>query len=130
MKKLSAFLVLFLVVLSCDSDDDNNVGLIGDWQLVEVLADPGDGSGTFMPVTSSNIMTFNTDGTVTSNSVMCHISINATMPSAGIYSSDRMFFKTDACGLPDYEYTFEINGDLLTFSVPCIEPCGARYRKL
>ncbi|WP_299115158.1 lipocalin family protein [uncultured Winogradskyella sp.] len=129
MKKLSIFLVLLLVLVSCDSDDDN-VELIGDWQLVEVLADPGDGSGTFTPVTSSKMMTFNTDGTVTSNGIMCDIVLNTNTQSNGTYSSERLFFQTDACGLPDNEYTFEINGDLLTFFVPCIEPCGARYRKL
>ena len=72
MKK-QVFLFLALGFLySCDKDDDKSTdkGLIGNWKLIEVLADPGDGSGTFAVVESNKIITFQQNGIITSNGTL------------------------------------------------------------
>ncbi|TCK68615.1 hypothetical protein DFQ05_0123 [Winogradskyella wandonensis] len=130
MKNVGLILIFCILFLSCDNDDANNAELIGDWQLIEVLADPGDGSGVFMPVTSNKILSFNSDGTVTSNGIICSISTDTDTPSSGTFSEEDMSITTSACSLADFDYTFEINGDTLTFFVVCIEACGVKYQKL
>ena len=127
MKKFYVFLILFLV-LSCNDDVDASV--VGDWLLVEVLVDPGDGSGVFNRVSSDKMISFQSDGTVTSNGIICGIDTETNTPSVGTYSEEDLFFETDACGIPNQRFTFEITGSTLTFFAQCIEACGVRYRKL
>ncbi|NNJ37670.1 MAG: hypothetical protein HKP23_00325, partial [Flavobacteriaceae bacterium] len=55
MKKLLLFFLL--LSLACTSDDPE-IEILGEWQLVEVLADPGDGSGKFKSVDSNKRITF------------------------------------------------------------------------
>lgn len=66
MKK-TVLLVLVVGLLTCDATDplDNYhiTKLEGMWQLTAVLADPGDGSGTYQPVSSQKTLTFCMDGT-------------------------------------------------------------------
>jgi hypothetical protein len=98
--------------------------------MVARLADPGDGSGVFMPVTSDQIITFNADGTITSNGSLCDIFENTLESTSGTYSAEDMFFTTEDCGLEDFEYQLEIDGQFLTYFVVCIEACGVRYQKI
>lgn len=125
------FLIFFLAfcVLSCD-EDESEAELLGTWQLVQILSDPGDGSGVFMPVNSNKTITFNADGTVTSNGSLCDIFEDEGESTSGIFSEETMSFTTEECGFEDFEYQFEIDGQFLTYFVLCIEPCGARFQKI
>lgn len=55
MKKKTFLLLVAGVLFSCNNDDNPNPNLylIGTWNLIEVLADTGDGNGTFQPVDSN-----------------------------------------------------------------------------
>lgn len=57
----------------CSNDDGNGLEIqpLGSWELIEVLADPGDGSGTIEPVESNKTMDFSANGIVTTNSSLC-----------------------------------------------------------
>ena len=88
--KIIAFIFITLGILnSCNNDDDSNrsTELIGNWKLIEVLVDPGDGSGTFSTVESSKIITFQNDGIITSNGTICDMSLEANNPTSGTYST-------------------------------------------
>lgn len=73
MKKNIIFLMLISLLVSCNSDDQENSTpeLIGTWKLTEVLADPGDGSGTFKAVQSNKTIEFKNNGTIVTNTSLC-----------------------------------------------------------
>lgn len=131
MKKIFCILLAVGILYSCNKDDESNSNteLIGNWKLIEVLADPGDGSGTFDSVESDKIITFENDGTITSNGNLCDISISSDHQTSGTYSSTEMSFNSSDCVNPDYEFTFVQNGNTLIINYPCIEPCQAKYIK-
>ncbi|NCT16504.1 MAG: hypothetical protein GW774_14745 [Flavobacteriales bacterium] len=131
MKKIVLILATIGILFSCDKDDEtnSNTELIGNWKLIEVLADPGDGSGIFSPVESDKIISFESDGIITSNGRLCDISINSDNPTSGIYSASDLTFRSSDCPNPDYDYTFEQDGNILIINYPCFEPCRAKYQK-
>ncbi|MDD3788879.1 MAG: hypothetical protein PHO94_09315 [Petrimonas sp.] len=87
MKKILVLLIFCGVLFSCDkSDDTENTELIGKWKLTEVLADPGDGSGTFHKVSSNKTIEFQPNGAITSNGSICEMLGETTIPSSGTYS--------------------------------------------
>ena len=131
MKKIVLILAIIGILISCDKDDEINskTELIGDWKLIEVLADPGGGSGTFGAVESDKIISFENNGIITSNGRLCDISINSNYPTSGTYSISDLTFSSSDCSNPDYDYTFEQDGNILIINYPCFEPCRAKYQK-
>lgn len=131
MKKLLFILLTVGILSSCNNDDDSNSNteLIGNWKLTEVLLDPGDGSGTFNSVDSEKIITFENNGTITSNGNLCDMSIASDNSTSGTYSNSEMSFNSTDCNNPDFDFTFEQNGNTLIINYPCIEPCQAKFIK-
>lgn len=133
MKKLILLLCAFAFLSSCSSDDDDadtNTELVGEWKLIEVLADPGDGSGTFSAVESEKKIRFHQDGTITSNGTICDLSIEANNSTSGTYSLVDSTFKSPYCYDSEFNYQFEHNGNTLIIIYPCFEGCMAKYRKI
>lgn len=71
MKHLLRLALLLCVasLLACHKTDSNTAGtssIAGTWQLVETLADPGDGSGTWRAVTTADqtFITFTANGQI------------------------------------------------------------------
>jgi hypothetical protein len=129
MKKLLILLSL-LSAISCDKVDDKNFDteLIGKWGLKEVLADPGDGSGTFHAVESNKIIEFHSDGTITSNGTICDMSIESNNSTSGTYSITDSTISSIDCN-NQMKIRFEKTGSSLVINYPCIEPCRAKYVK-
>lgn len=121
----------FLGLLSCNEGNDPGVDveLIGNWRLIEILGDPGDGSGVFTPVDSNKIITFEEGGTISSNGDLCDMSMNTNTPTTGTYSETDMTFNSSDCTNPGFNYTFEQTGNTIIIDYPCIEPCRAKFRK-
>jgi hypothetical protein len=125
-------LTLFLtgVLISCNKSDDNtDCDLIGTWKLIEVLADPGDGSGTFHSVSSEKILEFQSDGTVWSNGSICDMSIEAVSSNSGTYSLSDSTINSSDCPNTPIKIRFHKIGSTLTVSYPCDEACIAKYVK-
>jgi hypothetical protein len=132
MRKLALLFITLSIFYSCDNDDirESDTELIGNWELIEVLISPG-GMGVFSPVVSDKTITFNSDGTITSNGQLCDMSIDIGNPSSGTYSIiDSIFNSSDCSNNPDYNYSFEHNENILIIQIPCIEPCMVKYRKI
>lgn len=76
MKKIFLLLITTVLFISCNTNDDaptpEEVSLIGNWRLIEYLADPGDGSGVFTTIDSNKMLTFNPNGVITSNYSLCN----------------------------------------------------------
>lgn len=131
MKNILILSILSCLFISCKSDDDStNTKLIGNWKLIEVLADPGDGSGDFVPVNSNKTISFLNDGTISSNGNLCDISIDTNSETSGTYSISESSFSSNECINPNYAFSFEQNDTILIIEYPCIEPCKAKYLKL
>ncbi|MBE8719458.1 lipocalin-like domain-containing protein [Sphingobacterium pedocola] len=131
MKKIVLILATIGILFSCDKGDETsfNTELIGNWKLIEILADPGDGSGTFFAVESNKIISFENNGIITSNGRLCDMSINSDNPTSGTYSISDLTLSSSGCSNPDYNYKFEQTGNKLIINYPCVEACQAKYQK-
>ncbi|AXT49470.1 hypothetical protein D1818_01035 [Aquimarina sp. BL5] len=132
MKKyLFLFLIPLLFVFSCSNDDDTiaSPDLLGKWLLIEQLVDPGDGSGTFQPISSDLELEFLAGGILqVSNGSLCSLAIESEGNSTESYSIDENTI-TVSCNTP-FSISFEIKEGSLFLYHPCIEGCGQRYQKL
>ncbi|MBQ4802378.1 hypothetical protein J8L88_05870 [Aquimarina sp. MMG015] len=132
MKKyIPLILIPLLCVFSCSNDDDAiaDPDLLGKWQLIEQLVDPGDGSGTFQPVNSDLELEFLPAGVLqVSNGTLCLITIGREGDSTESYSIDENVITVD-CG-NSTNIGFEIKEGRLFLYFPCIEACAQKYQKL
>lgn len=55
--------------------------------------------------------------------------INSGNPTSGTYSKSKWTFNSSDCDNPEYDFTFEQNGNILIINYPCIEPCKVKYKK-
>jgi hypothetical protein len=135
MKKLVFIFVIVSFFASCNNDDDSNSqdsDLVGDWKLIEMYISEGSINGTFSPVVSNKTISFLNNGIINSNGSLCHLTTSVGNPTSGTYFETESYFITDACTelIPNLEFSFEINGNTLIISYPCIEPCLVKYEKL
>lgn len=131
MKNLIVIWFCIVSLTACQENNHTlpNTELIGNWRLVEVLSDPGDGSGVFVTVDSEKTMTFQSDGTLTSNGSLCDLYFTDLIPSSGAYSLIDSTYTTNDCGFADVKYAFEQYGNTLVLSYPCIEACQSKFVK-
>jgi hypothetical protein len=121
-----------MACLACESNSELalDTELVGEWKLIEIYSDPGDGSGSFAPVNSQKTITFDENGNITSNGSLCDLSIASDSPSSGVYSLSNSTFTTQDCGFDGAIYNFEKVLNVLIISFPCIEGCSAKYVKI
>jgi hypothetical protein len=129
-RKWIVFSVLSIFT-SCENKDINPAPttLVGKWRLIEVLADPGDGSGVFTKVTSDRTISFLSDSTFTSNSPMCLMGIASGQSSKGIYFPKNGTISPADCQIKQFTIRFKIEESNLILSYPCIEACSEKYIK-
>ncbi len=124
---------MVFLAISCEKDASapiNSEQLEGTWALVEVLFDPGDGSGEFEPSNAGFEITLNTDSTFEANFHVCRI----------FEEGDRN--NGDFTRIGGQELLIPCNGSILNgiqgrledgflvFYYPCVEPCVYRFRKV
>jgi hypothetical protein len=117
--------ISIVMIASCKKEKDPQ--LVNTWSLIEVLADPGDGSGTFQPVTSDKTIEFFNDGTVSSNGILCQMSSDSGTGSAGTYDATEMTITPNNCGVVAFVIFYELSGEHLILSYPCFEACREKY---
>jgi len=127
MKSTYVILVLTIALVSCNTEEEGPQ-LVSKWHLIEQLADPGNGSGTFQPVSSQKTIEFLEDGTLTSNGSLCNMEVQVGNGSSGIYNNSDSTIIVEDCGFaPPYPMTFEMQNGFLILNYPCIEPCREKY---
>ncbi len=117
--------VLALTLNGCDEDEAPE--LVNSWHLIEVLADPGDGSGQFEPVDSDKTIEFFADGTLMSNGFLCQMNPSTEVGSTATYSSAEMAITPDNCGVSAFVITYVMEGENLILNYPCFEACREKY---
>lgn len=137
MKKIFLLLITTALFISCNTNDDTSipeeVSLIGNWRLIEYLADPGDGSGVFTAIDSNKMVTFNPNGEITSNYSLCNMNvITEPQASSGTYSIVTGTIDTPNClNASPLKLQFEISDEgNLIIHYPCIEGCSEKYIKI
>lgn len=108
--------------------------LEGQWQLIETLADPGDGSGTFDAIESDQRINLFPDLSFTSTKSLCQqYTVGFPPQGEGTYDTTSMVITPTNCSFDDRQikYNFELDeNDGLIIYYPCIEPCASKYRKI
>ncbi|MEY8862589.1 hypothetical protein [Tenacibaculum singaporense] len=128
MKKQILLLLVVSLMFSCNNDEDNlETELIGKWKLIEVLADPGDGSGTFEPVRSNKTIEFKSDGTLTTNNSLCD-PYSDEMISSGTYENNTI---TTGCQNPNIAtISFELKNQYLILNFISNEGYSQKFEKI
>ena len=126
MKKSLVILLFLSLLISCKKNDRSSV--TGTWELKEVLMDPGNGSGVFNVVSSDKNLVFHTNGNVTSNGIICDMSIESNTSTSGTYSEIDSTIISSTC--QNLIIKYELNGDTLFLIYPCFEACKAKYIKM
>ena len=131
MKKIILLMSIMVFTISCSKEkSETETELIGQWKLIEVNADPGDGSGTFQSVESDKVVVFLKNGTVTSNGTICHISIESNNPTSGTYSISDSTISSSDCVQTELDISFELINSILILRYPCIEGCQEKFKKI
>ncbi len=131
MRLLVAFILVNFMVFSCNKNNKLDKDLVGKWQLVEQLMDPGDGSGKYVAIESEKTLEFKNDGTFTCNGDICSINGESEFPSSGIFDSEEKTITGTACmteSLFDIDYSFKSGKLILAF--PCIEACLQKFERI
>lgn len=129
MKKLLVVLFTGLLVLSCSKNSSNEVELIGKWQLVEIYADPGDGSGTFETVESDKEIEFLSNNTVVSNGALCTMGMSSDQ-TTGSYDPESSYIEPQDCSGSNVRINYQIVDSKLQLRYMCIEACVEKYVKV
>lgn len=141
--KRHLLIVLALIIFSCTSDDSKPKGeteLIGKWKLIEQLADPGDGSGTFQTIDSKRIIEFLSDGTIEINGELCVMSSEVGDKETGAFittssnEADTTYdgeIISNTCNSRSARVYFDLttSGNLILW-YSCIEGCGQKFTKI
>ena len=125
MKNLLYFLPLLVLLSGCQSNEDR---LPGTWELMEVLSDPGDGSGEFQAVNSDEQVTFTENGEFSANVDFCGRQGAMAEDAIGRYLTDERIILIDNC-VNEIDMSYEFSGRRLIISQRCFEACQRKYRK-
>lgn len=129
MKNISLLLFFSLIMGACTTETAKEPTLLGKWQLVAILTDPGDGSGTFREVESEVTLSFFSDNTVTSNASLCQMGAETGSPDTATYNAETGEIYPDCNGIETFN--FRIEGEyLFTGNYRCIEGCSQKYKKI
>lgn len=118
--------ILVFLFSSCKKEESPE--LVNSWKLMEVLADPGDGSGTFQPVSSDKTVSFYANGTVSCNGQLCTMGSESNNGSTGTYTESEMTITPENCGISPFVIYYEFDGSDLILNYPCIEACREKYQ--
>ncbi len=102
-------------------------GIVGTWLLTEQLFDPGDGSGTFQPVSSNRYIKLLTNGSYETNSSLCDMVATTTNITTGTYNTTDQTFNVGNCWNASLPLRYMQSGNELILMYPCIEPCQLKY---
>ena len=131
MVRSICFIFLILFLCSCKKDDSvPNNALEGNWRLIEMYADPGDGSGDFRPVRSEKIINIKTDGTYSSNGNVCEFSTLADEDTQGSYLALNAGYQIICESEFSTELRLEVREGYLIVSFFCIEPCQQKFQRI
>ncbi len=134
MKKLTSYLFLCLLIVSCSDDNgrkSETSEFLGKWKMTETLTDPGDGSGTYQPVTDNYTLEFLENGKIRTNYSLCNINSDLNTSYTAPYYAEENYIKAKNCSqAPDFEINYAIEEGKLILYYPCIEACNKKFERV
>ena len=143
MKTTRLFLSLMLlwtIIVACKNDtadpaDDGakramkESGLIGKWKIVEYLADPGDGSGTYQAVTDdvAHILEFKESGEFVEKKAQGQSSVPLFNAYKVLDDKRIELIPIDKTAPSHIWYYSDLSASKLTLGYDCIEACSGKY---
>jgi hypothetical protein len=127
-------MVISLLMLSACSKDrldplDQN-SLYGSWKLIEVLLDPGDGSGQFVPSDTGEQLILERDQTYLSNWEPCNPGAGAGETFRGTFTVPEPGSFVISCESAQVSsVTGSLQNGFLIISYGCTEPCLYKFLK-
>jgi len=118
---LTLIVGLFLTT-SCSKENVTEKDLVNSWHLIELLQDPGDGSGTFQKVESDAIIKFFDDNTVQYSKSFCN---TGSTLNTGTYSLVENKIYPDCNS--NLSFDFDIEDNRLIIHFRCIEACAGKF---
>ena len=133
MNRLLRILSLFVLLTACETESNDPLdgnSLYGTWQLSDVLFDPGDGSGIFMPRDSGEELTLHPNGTLVSNWDPCRLNGPVGEENKGKYLETGTRRFELLCATQENLFAEGVLEDgFLLLYYPCTEPCVYRFYK-
>ena len=127
-------LIVCLLLLSCGGDSNDPLdgeSLYGTWLLSEVLLDPGDGSGEFIPRDTGEELIIQPNSIYVSNWNICRLNSPVGKEYSGQFRETGNGTIELECPLDDGVFiNAELEQGLLILNYPCIEPCAYRFYKI
>ncbi len=131
MKFFPLLLLFFLATAACQKSNEspNPDRFNGTWIVKKHYADPGDGSGKYMDVTTDppQYLKFLSGGTVNSNYI--YFGLQGLQSFSVIDSTRIRFTFRTTSSQPESIYFYQFAGDTLILRPPCIEGCGIKMVK-
>jgi len=139
--RLLLSLMLLCTVMACKNEtadpiDDTakramkeNNGLIGKWKLVEYLADPGDGSGTYREVTAdvAHTIEFKENGEFIEKKGQGQSSVPLFNAYKVLDDKRIELIPIDKTAPSHIWYYSDLSTSKLTLGYGCIEACSGKY---
>lgn len=133
MKTIVLLLSFTGILLSCSKSDLENIEIAelnSQWKLIEQLADPGDGSGTFESIDSQKIIKFYENGIVKSeNGSLCQPYSDEQI-SSGTYSLSEKRITTECQNVNITFIDFEFKDNFLILHFVSNEGFSQKFEKL
>ena len=134
MKKFFFVLVTLSMLLSCSEDNSRKSEtneFLGKWKMTETLIDPGDGSGTYVPVSGEYFLEFFPNGTVGTNYMLCTLSGTNTGSYTSPYFAEEQYIQSQTCNAnQDFQIYYQMDGENLILYYPCIEACQVKFMRI
>ncbi|MBO9612576.1 MAG: hypothetical protein J7619_07780 [Dyadobacter sp.] len=138
---LLSLMLLWTVIVACKNDtadpvDDGakramkeNNGLVGKWKIVEYLADPGDGSGTYQAVTDdvAHIIEFKENGEFVEKKAQGQSSVPLFNAYKVLDDKRIELIPIDKTAPSHIWYYSDLSTSKLTLGYGCIEACSGKY---
>lgn len=131
MKTKILLLITVALLSSCSNDEKSNseTRLTGKWKLIEVLADPGNGSGTFKSVESNTTIEFKNNGIIETNTSLCN-PYSDEMIDSGTYNLSNKTITTN-CQNPNIAtINFELQDQHLVLNFISNEGYSQKFKKI
>jgi hypothetical protein len=132
MKKIIYFIICYSLLTSCSNSDNEtkiNSEEVGEWKIVEVFSDIGNGTGSYNPVEQNKFIVFKANGSVTSNINYCNTNTNNDLLKIGTFNPNTKQIKPleSACLLTNSPIDYEIVNNHLILTYQSIETYREKY---
>jgi len=131
MRYLGFAVLIFIVSCQSEFADSNTqiTDIRGNWQLLEVLVDPGDGSGEFEATDLDIMLEIDENLNLEVNGVLCGYSESKNILTGQISLEDSIITANCESGMLRHKFSLH-KSNLTLNNLHCREACIAKFIKI